>query len=70
MCLCVYWFRNVRLCVCVGVYVCVFYYVGVCMHGFVMCGFVVCVCMCEFCNVWVCVCDCFVICICVKVWIL
>jgi len=46
---------------------CGFCYVLVCMcEGFVM--FVVCVCICGFCNVWVCVCVFFVICECVYVF--
>ena len=70
MCLCVYWFRNVRLCVCVGVYVCVLYYMGVCMHGFVMC---VCVCVCVCVNFVMCGCvnaSVFLMCCCVYVWFL
>ena len=49
---CVCGFCNVWLCVCVG---------------FVMCG---CVCVCGFCNVWVCVCMGFVMCVCVYVWVM
>ena len=33
-------------------------------------GFVMCVCMCGFCNVWVYVCTGFVMCWCVYVWVL
>jgi len=32
-------------------------------------GFVRCVCVCGFCNVWVCVCVGFVMCGCVYVWV-
>jgi hypothetical protein len=48
-------FCNVWVCVGVAFVIC-----GVCMCGFVMCGcvfvcvgFVICVCVCVFCNVWV-----------------
>ena len=51
-----------------GVCMCGFCNVWVCLCvGFVMC---VCVCVCGICNVWVCVCVGFVMCGCVYVWVL
>ena len=58
--------------VCVGVCMCGFYNVWVCVYmGFVKCVCVfVCECVCLFCNVWLCVCVGFVLCGCVYAWVL
>ena len=63
---CVYmWVCDVRVCVCMYRFCNVCMCVGfVRLVGFVMCV-CVCVCVCVVCGVWVCVCG---VCVCVCVW--